>query len=91
VASAPVSSTPGANAAAAAAQVWKSTGSGWESEAVLSSHTDWVRDVAWAPNLGLPYSTIASAGQDGQVGRAQGGWPPAGRLPAWLVQAGCAG
>ncbi|RYR79891.1 hypothetical protein Ahy_A01g004685 isoform A [Arachis hypogaea] len=30
-------------------------------------HTDWVRDVAWAPNLGLPKSTIASASQDGKV------------------------
>lgn len=30
-------------------------------------HTDWVRDVAWAPNLGLPSSTVASAGQDGKV------------------------
>ncbi|KAF2317273.1 hypothetical protein GH714_019262 [Hevea brasiliensis] len=32
-----------------------------------SMHTDWVRDVAWAPNLGLPKSTIASASQDGKV------------------------
>lgn len=30
-------------------------------------HTDWVRDVAWAPNIGLPYSTIASCSQDGAV------------------------
>jgi len=30
-------------------------------------HTDWVRDVAWAPNLGLPKSTISSASQDGKV------------------------
>ncbi len=30
-------------------------------------HSDWVRDAAWAPNLGLPMDTIASAGQDGQV------------------------
>ncbi|KAF9613566.1 hypothetical protein IFM89_008957 [Coptis chinensis] len=33
----------------------------------LLMHTDWVRDVAWAPNLGLPKSTIASASQDGKV------------------------
>ena len=25
-------------------------------------HGDWVRDVAWAPSLGLPKSTLASAG-----------------------------
>lgn len=33
----------------------------------LTGHTDWVRDVAWAPNLGMPLNTIASAGQDGKV------------------------
>ncbi len=33
----------------------------------LKGHTDWVRDVAWAPNLGMPMNTIASAGQDGKV------------------------
>lgn len=33
----------------------------------MLGHRDWVRDVAWAPNLGLPASTIASAGQDGRV------------------------
>ena len=33
----------------------------------LKGHTDWVRDVAWAPNLGMPINTIASAGQDGKV------------------------
>lgn len=30
-------------------------------------HDGWVRDVAWAPNLGLPKSTIASASEDGEV------------------------
>ena len=39
----------------------------WREQAALSGHTDWVRDAAWAPNLGLPMSTIASCGQDGQV------------------------
>ena len=33
----------------------------------LSGHSDWVRDVAWAPNLGMPMNTMASAGQDGKV------------------------
>jgi len=38
-----------------------------QEEEVLAGHTDWVRDVAWAPNVGLPYSTIASCSQDGTV------------------------
>jgi len=38
-----------------------------QEEEVLSGHSDWVRDVAWAPNVGLPYSTIASCSQDGTV------------------------
>lgn len=33
----------------------------------LLTHTGWVRDVAWAPNLGLPRNAIASAGQDGKA------------------------
>ena len=32
-----------------------------------TSHTDWVRDVAWRPNLGIPSNTIASASEDGSV------------------------
>jgi len=50
-------------------QIWRcadATGL-WQEEEVLPGHSDWVRDVAWAPNMGLPRSTIASAGQDGQV------------------------
>eukprot|EP00009_Paramoeba_aestuarina_P009329 CAMPEP_0201522542 /NCGR_PEP_ID=MMETSP0161_2-20130828/18000_1 /ASSEMBLY_ACC=CAM_ASM_000251 /TAXON_ID=180227 /ORGANISM="Neoparamoeba aestuarina, Strain SoJaBio B1-5/56/2" /LENGTH=308 /DNA_ID=CAMNT_0047921417 /DNA_START=58 /DNA_END=984 /DNA_ORIENTATION=- len=31
------------------------------------SHQDWVRDVAWAPNIGVPSDMIASCSQDGQV------------------------
>ncbi len=48
------------------AQVWffNDAGRRWEQEPhVLAGHTDWVRDVAWAPNLGLPFNTIASASQ----------------------------
>lgn len=49
-------------------RVWRCAESGvWEQEEVLGGHTDWVRDCAWAPGLGLMRSTIASAGQDGQV------------------------
>lgn len=36
----------------------------WILEETLDGHTDWVRDVAWAPNVGLPRSYIASCGQD---------------------------
>jgi len=39
----------------------------WKMEQVLEHHTDWLRDVAWAPNIGLPSSTIASCSQDGTV------------------------
>lgn len=38
----------------------------WEQEPhPLSGHTDWVRDVGWAPSLGLPVNTIASVSQVG--------------------------
>lgn len=49
-----------------AAQVWffNDAGRRWEQEPhVLAGHSDWVRDVAWAPNLGLPLNTIASGSQ----------------------------
>mmetsp|Transcript_14473 Transcript_14473/g.31411 ORF Transcript_14473/g.31411 Transcript_14473/m.31411 type:complete len:302 (-) Transcript_14473:446-1351(-) len=59
-------------------KVWKCVDGVWTLEDTLQGHTDWVRDVAWAPNLGLPKSCIASAGQDGQVfvwsERQGGGW-----------------
>jgi WD40 repeat protein len=48
-------------------QVWRCSEAGWGLEATLPAHSDWVRDAVWAPNLGLPLNTIASAGQDGQV------------------------
>lgn len=48
-------------------KVWHLSESGWKCESVLEGHTDWVRDVAWAPNAGIPCSTIASCGQDGCV------------------------
>eukprot|EP00208_Stichococcus_sp_RCC1054_P002041 CAMPEP_0206143770 /NCGR_PEP_ID=MMETSP1473-20131121/21740_1 /ASSEMBLY_ACC=CAM_ASM_001109 /TAXON_ID=1461547 /ORGANISM="Stichococcus sp, Strain RCC1054" /LENGTH=300 /DNA_ID=CAMNT_0053539321 /DNA_START=217 /DNA_END=1119 /DNA_ORIENTATION=+ len=51
-------------------KVWffNDAGRRWEQEPhVLSGHSDWVRDVAWAPNLGLPLNTIASGSQDGTV------------------------
>ncbi|MCJ1463993.1 GTPase-activating protein S13 [Pseudocyphellaria aurata] len=51
-------------------QVWQyseSQGQWLQQGGTLLGHNDWVRDVAWAPNLGLPKSTIASCGQDGRA------------------------
>ncbi|RIB08599.1 WD40 repeat-like protein [Gigaspora rosea] len=39
----------------------------WREEDTLEGHTDWVRDVAWAPNIGLPKSYLASCSQDKTV------------------------
>lgn len=39
----------------------------WKDEAVLGGHSDWVRDVAWANNVGSQGSIIASCSQDKQV------------------------
>ncbi|WVW86316.1 protein transporter SEC13 [Kwoniella bestiolae CBS 10118] len=39
----------------------------WTEEEVIKGHEDWVRDVAWAPNIGLPGMYIASASQDRTV------------------------
>lgn len=39
----------------------------WVEEDTLEGHADWVRDVAWAPNIGLPKSYIATASQDKTV------------------------
>jgi len=47
-------------------KIWKFEDT-WKEEYVLEQHSDWVRDVAWAPNIGLPVSTIASCSQDGTV------------------------
>jgi len=30
-------------------------------------HTDWVRDVAWAPSIGLPHNILATGSQDHHV------------------------
>lgn len=35
----------------------------WIEEQKLEGHSDWVRDVAWAPSVGLAKSIIASCGQ----------------------------
>lgn len=37
------------------------------SPTILKVHNGWVRDVAWAANVGLPYDSIASCDQNGVV------------------------
>ncbi len=39
----------------------------WVLDASLKGHRELVRDVAWAPSIGLPRAMIASAGQDKRV------------------------
>ncbi|KAI9546630.1 GTPase-activating protein S13 [Dissostichus eleginoides] len=39
----------------------------WKEDQKLEALSDWVRDVVWAPSIGLPTSTIASCSQDGRV------------------------
>ena len=38
-----------------------------ETETLPAAHTDWVRDVAWAPSVGGAAETIASCSQDKKV------------------------
>ena len=48
------------------AKIWRydTASSNWLEEKTLEGHTDWVRDVSWAPNIGLPKQYVATAGQD---------------------------
>ncbi|XP_029201627.2 protein SEC13 homolog isoform X1 [Acropora millepora] len=60
-------------------KIWKEVDDQWVEEDRLEAHSDWVRDVAWAPNVGLPVSTIATCSQDCRVviwtkNEAGGGW-----------------
>jgi protein transport protein SEC13 len=49
-------------------KIWSLEHGSWSQEGPnLDGHGDWVRDVSWSPNVGLPYSTIASCSQDGYV------------------------
>ncbi len=50
-------------------KIWKydETDEKWVEEEKLEGHSDWVRDVAWAPSSGLPKSYIASCSQDRRV------------------------
>jgi protein transport protein SEC13 len=42
---------------------WKDDSKTWIEETTLEGHTDWVRDVSWQPNIGLPKSYLATASQ----------------------------
>lgn len=61
---------------------------------LLKGHSDWVRDVAWAPSSGLPVNMMASAGEDKKVfiwrqAAASGEWSkqalPTFGAPVWRV------
>jgi len=46
---------------------WRDDSKQWKEEEMLDGHQDWVRDIAWAPNIGLPKSYLASCSQDKTV------------------------
>jgi len=48
-------------------KIWREDNGNWVEEQKLDAHHDWVRDVAWAPSVGLNRSVIASCSQDCQV------------------------
>ncbi|KJE89028.1 protein transporter SEC13 [Capsaspora owczarzaki ATCC 30864] len=49
-------------------KIWQLRDGKWILEGNLpQAHTDWVRDVCWAPNIGLPVNVVASCGQDKRV------------------------
>ncbi|XP_005106911.1 protein SEC13 homolog [Aplysia californica] len=48
-------------------KIWREDNGQWVEEQKLDGHSDWVRDVAWAPSIGLPKSVIASCSQDCRV------------------------
>ncbi|KAK9764446.1 GTPase-activating protein S13 [Basidiobolus ranarum] len=46
---------------------WREDTNTWKEEDSLEGHTDWIRDLAWAPNIGLPKTYLASCSQDKTV------------------------
>ncbi|KAG5462673.1 MAG: WD40-repeat-containing domain protein [Olpidium bornovanus] len=43
---------------------WNEDTKKWAEDDVLEGHADWVRDLAWAPSIGLPKSYLASCSQE---------------------------
>lgn len=82
-------------------RVFRQSEGAWALEATLSNasaggngHSDWVRDVAWAPGSGMPSNVIASCSEDCTVviwkqGEPRGEWRatklPAFDAPVWRV------
>lgn len=48
-------------------KIWREEDGQWVEDQKLEGHSDWVRDVAWAPSIGLPRNVIASCSQDCRV------------------------
>ena len=49
-------------------KIWREGDDGeWIEVHEASGHSDWVRDVAWRPNVGIPSNTIASCSEDKTV------------------------
>ena len=51
-------------------KIWRldeQTGDEWVEMHRFDNHTEWVRDVAWRPNVGIPSHTIASCSEDRSV------------------------
>lgn len=48
-------------------KIWREENDQWSEEFKLDFHSDWVRDVAWAPAVGLQRQQIASCSQDRRV------------------------
>ena len=63
-------------------RIWRCVGGSWQEERKFSPHSphsDWVRDVAWAPNTAMPYNIIASCSEDRSVYI----WKQTGKDEAW--------
>ncbi|XP_073994204.1 nuclear pore and COPII coat complex component secretory 13 isoform X2 [Rhodnius prolixus] len=48
-------------------KIWVEVNGIWEEMVQLPNHSDWIRDVAWAPSTSIPCAQIASACQDKKV------------------------